>query len=102
MKKIILLIIVVIIGYFIYQVYSTPTELIDDPSDQINQCNLSEPADLRKTDNYDIFGQSVFDTVVCGYNQVVSVPRPFCEKDCDEIDISYFVIEEFSDAFIIP
>ncbi|NQV00207.1 MAG: hypothetical protein HQ538_05695 [Parcubacteria group bacterium] len=56
-------------------------------------CDFSKDTTLRSTDNYDIFGESEFDTVVCGYVKT--------QKEIvfgEEQENIYFVITNYKDS----
>lgn len=57
-----------------------------------SNCDFSKEVSLRTTDNYDIFGGSEFDTVVCGY---VKVQKEIVWEE--EQENVYFVITQYKD-----
>lgn len=69
-------------------------EIIEsEDSTTINTCDFSKETSLRTTSNYDIFGESEFDTVVCGYVKI--------QKEIvwgEEQENVYFVITNYKDA----
>lgn len=64
----------------------------EENNETTSTCDFSKEIALRTTDNYDIFGESEFDTVVCGY--VKTQTEVVWDQEQENI---YFVITQYED-----